>query len=316
MSAWVSSSTRPVDTAWWARHRREHRIQHCEHTVDWVDADSQPRISAQSQAALRCPFVAIDADGLYWWHSIAMPDGTVTPGEKSLDGQEKEWTTLRLPELAGRTVLDIGAWDGWFSFRAEAVGAARVVALDSFVWSLDFTRADEYWDYVHRCEALNEPYDMWGPECSYWDPTALLGKRSFDRAGTALGSSVEAVVADFMEDDLRELGSFDIALFLGVLYHMRDPLGALDRLRSMTTELAVIETAAIEVPGLDGPFMEFVPGYEVHNDPTNWFFPTEAAVHGLCGAAGFSSVASVGRLAESRRANGIVDYRLIVHARP
>jgi tRNA (mo5U34)-methyltransferase len=260
--------------------------------------------------------MAIDANGLFWWHSIELPDGTVTPGEKTVDLEEREWSALRLPELAGRTVIDIGAWDGWFSFRAEAAGAARVVALDSFVWSLDFTRADEYWDYVHRCEENNEPYDVWGPGCRYWDPTALLGKRGFDSARAALGSRVETVVADFMDTDLRGFGPFDIALFLGVLYHMRDPLGALERLRSITGELAVIETAVIEIPQLDGPFLEFVPGYELNNDPTNWFLPTEAAVVGMGHAAGFTSVAVVDRHAEVTRPTGIVDYRLTLHARP
>ncbi len=260
--------------------------------------------------------MAIDADGRFWWHSIELPDGTVTPGDKTPEILAAEWQTLDLPELATRSVLDIGAWDGWFSFRTEAAGAARVVALDEFVWSLDFTRTHEYWEYVHACEARSEPYDQWGPECKFWDPVGLPGKRGFDLVHSAIGSRVESVVANFMECDLREIGTFDIALFLGVLYHMREPLRALERVRSVTGELAVIETAAIEVPDRSGPFLEFVPGYEINKDPTNWFFPTEEAVLGMCHAAGFSSVTPVGRLAESTRPTGIVDYRLTVHARP
>lgn len=260
--------------------------------------------------------MAVDADGVFWWHSIELPDGTVTPGEKPPAVQEHQWKTLRLPDLTGKSVLDIGAWDGWFSFRAEAGGASRVVALDEFVWALDFTRAEEYWDYVHACEARNEPHDVWGPDCRYWDRKSLLGKRGFDRARDALGSHVEPVVADFMECDLHAVGSFDVVLFLGVLYHMREPLRALTRLRSVTSECAVIETAAIEVPGLDGPFVEFVPGYEKNNDPTNWYFPTEAAVLGMCRAAGFASAEAVERRAENPRATGIIDYRLTVQAYP
>jgi tRNA (mo5U34)-methyltransferase len=260
--------------------------------------------------------MAIDADGRFWWHSIELPDGTVTLGEKPPALLASEWDALHLPDLAGRTVVDIGAWDGWFSFRAEALGARRVVAVDSFVWSLDFTCADEYWDYVHGCEARNEPYEIWGPGCRYWDPVALLGKRGFDIAHAALGSRVEAVVTDFMECDLAGLGTFDVALFLGVLYHMREPLRALERLRSVTAELAVIETAAIEIPERTGPFLEFVPGYDINKDPTNWYLPTEAAVLGMCHAAGFSAAATVGRLGDSTRDSGVVDYRLTVHARP
>ena len=260
--------------------------------------------------------MSTDRDGVYWWHSIAMPDGTVTPGEKPPPIQEHQWASLSLPPLSGRTVLDIGAWDGWFSFRAEAEGAVRVVALDEFVWALDFTRADEYWAYVRECEARGDPHDRWGPECKYWDPVALLGKRGFDRAHAALGSRVDSLVADFMECDLHALGAFDVVLFLGVLYHMREPLRALTRLRAVTAQCAVIETAAIEIPGLDGPFVEFVPGYERNQDETNWYFPTEAAVIGMCHAAGFSSVDVVNHRAEHPRDTGIVDYRLTVHARP
>ena len=83
-------------------------------------------------------------DEIFWWHSIDLGD-RVTPGHKSPDLLEREWSNLRLPDLAGRSVLDIGCWDGWFSFRAERERAARVVALDHYVWSLDLPRQQAYW---------------------------------------------------------------------------------------------------------------------------------------------------------------------------
>ena len=46
-----------------------------------------------------------------------------------------------------------------------------------------------------------------------------------------------------MTMDLRQLGTFDLVLYLGVLYHMRDPLLALERLRQVTKTLAILETA-------------------------------------------------------------------------
>jgi tRNA (mo5U34)-methyltransferase len=260
--------------------------------------------------------MAVDENGLFWWHSIQLPDGRITRGEKTPQVQETEWKSLRLPPLSGLTVIDIGAWDGWFSFRAESEGAKRVVALDQFVWSLDFSRSEEYWGYVRACQERNEPYDAWGPECQYWDSRALLGKRSFDHARAALGSEVESVAADFMDCDLDDVGTYDVALFLGVLYHLREPLRALERLRSVTKELAVIETAAVEVKKFEGlPLVEFIHGNEVFSDSTNWFFPTEAAVQSMCKAVGFSSVDTVGRDFKAVHRPGIVDYRLTVHAR-
>ena len=169
---------------------------------------------------------------------------------------------------------------------------------------------------MHECEERNEPFAAWGPQCQYWDADALPGKRAFDHARAALGSRVEGVVGDFMQCDLASLGTFEVALFLGVLYHMREPLRALERLLALTTELAVIETAAIEIPDRAGALLEFVPGYEVNSDPTNWFLPTADAVTGMCSAAGFGSVSVVDRDFEVKRPDGVVDYRLTVQARP
>src|SRR6266436_2822961 len=42
---------------------------------------------------------------------------------------------LQIPQdLTGKTVLDIGAWDGYFSFEFERRGAKRVLAIDSYSW--------------------------------------------------------------------------------------------------------------------------------------------------------------------------------------
>ena len=81
----------------------------------------------------------------------------------------------------------------------------------------------------------------------------LPGRRGFDLAHRALESRVEPVVADFTTVDLRELGVFDIVLYLGVLYHMKEPLSCLERLRAVTGQIAVIETVAAQVPGQRGP---------------------------------------------------------------
>src|SRR5947208_97682 len=67
-----------------------------------------------------------------WFHSIDLGDGVVTPGQKDT---LSEVGHLKLPDLTGRTVLDIGAYDGFYSFEAERRGAKRVVAADHFVWN-------------------------------------------------------------------------------------------------------------------------------------------------------------------------------------
>lgn len=52
-----------------------------------------------------------------WFHRIDLGNGVTTPGA---DDTPLKLKHLQLPEsLSGKTVLDIGAWDGFFSFEVE-----------------------------------------------------------------------------------------------------------------------------------------------------------------------------------------------------
>lgn len=68
---------------------------------------------------------------LGYYHTIELPGGRVLPGIQSLATQRARLAQFPIPEdLRGKRVLDIGAWDGWFSFEMERRGAT-VVAVDS-----------------------------------------------------------------------------------------------------------------------------------------------------------------------------------------
>ena len=67
---------------------------------------------------------------LGWYHSIELPDGRVIEGLQSLERQRWRLSQFPIPnDLRGKRVLDIGAWDGWFTFEMERRGAS-VVAVD------------------------------------------------------------------------------------------------------------------------------------------------------------------------------------------
>jgi tRNA (mo5U34)-methyltransferase len=225
-----------------------------------------------------------------WWHSIELGEGAVSRGRKTPADHATELRALRLPDVRGRTVLDVGAWDGFYSFWAEEQGAARVVALDWNSWVLE---------------------DAGGPGPHVADADGLPGRRRFDLARRMRGSRVEAVAADFTRLEPSSLGTFDVVLFFGVLYHLRDPLGALRRVRSLTAGLAVIETHAVVVPGFESlPLWQLYPGDELCGDPTNWWGPTERGLVDACGAAGFASAEVV-----DVRDRGAERTRIVVHAR-
>jgi hypothetical protein len=86
-----------------------------------------------------------------------------------------------------------------------------------------------------------------------------------------------------------ELGRFDVVLFLGVFYHLLDPLSVLPRLRAATGGLLLFET---HLDGRDTaePRMVFYPGAELDADSTNWWGPNIACVNALLRAHGFARV--------------------------
>jgi tRNA (mo5U34)-methyltransferase len=188
-----------------------------------------------------------------WFHTMSLGSGVVTKGYYD---PAEVLPRLHLPaRLDGLRVLDVGAWDGFFSFEAERRGA-QVLATDHFCWS--------------------------GP--------GLGTKAGFDLAHDAFSSQVEALDIDpFQLCPEAVGGTFDVVLLLGVLYHVKDPLGLLERVRSVTRNLLILETQC----GMlltRSPAAAFFPGSELNADGTNWWAPNIPAAVGLLGAAGFSSV--------------------------
>jgi tRNA (mo5U34)-methyltransferase len=247
----------------------------------------------------------------FWWHSIDVGGGVVTPGGKSPELLASELERLQLPDLTGHSVLDIGAWDGYFSFAAERLGARRVVALDHYVWSLDLGRQQEYY---RRCLASDEKPSAYDTLADLWHPDSLPGKAGFDTARALLDSHVEDVVGDFMAMDLDELGVFDVTLFLGVLYHLRHPLLALERLRKVTSRFALIETEAVAIR--DHPDLavcEFYETDELSGDVSNWWAPTAPALLGMLRAAGFARAEALTEVPKPSP-EAVSHYRLVARA--
>jgi len=201
------------------------------------------------------------AEKITWYHTMDL--GSVRT--KGSDNTPSQLHRIRMPDsLAGLTVLDVGAWDGFYSFEAERRGAKRVLATDLQAW--------------RSVETLG-----WG-----------TGKAGFDFARQALGSRVEDLEIDVYDISPRTVGTYDVVFFLGVLYHLKDPLGALERIASVTNKLLIVETA-VDLTWLRRPAMVFYPGGELNGDPTNWFGPNVAGVEAMLRVCGFSRVQCVSK---------------------
>lgn len=211
-----------------------------------ADRDSNPPLGPDELRAA--------VQQITWWHSIDLGHGIVTPGGDR--HTQARLDVIRMPaDLTGLTVLDVGAWDGFFSFEAERRGARRVLATDSHAWG------DGGWST----------------------------QAGFNLARRALGSKVEDKKIDVLDLSPDTVGVFDLVLCLGVLYHMRHPLLALERVASVTRGQLILSTQ-VDLTALSRPAIAFYPGTERSGDPTNWSGPNPAAVVAMLEVAGFSRV--------------------------
>ncbi|MGH9043592.1 MAG: class I SAM-dependent methyltransferase [Acidimicrobiales bacterium] len=225
------------------------------------------------------------ADAIGWFHRIDLGQGVVTKGLSSGPYVSQS----QMPDMAGKSVLDIGAWDGFYSFMAERLGASRVVSMDHYVWGVDMAARQLYWQ---DCADKGVLPDHNRDTTDFWRPD-LPGRRAFDFAREVLDSKVEPVVADFASCDLGPVGRFDVVLYLGVLYHMKEPLTVLERLKEVTKQVAVIETQAVAVEGLEAQNLVQFFGGQFVGDYGNWYVPTLEGLRQLALAAGFTRVVPV-----------------------
>jgi tRNA (mo5U34)-methyltransferase len=246
-----------------------------------------------------------------WFHEIDLGHEVFTrPAVTSLGQMKSKWAAFTLNDLRGKSVLDIGGMDGGFAFMAEAVGATDVAVLDHYIWATD---SHEY-DRVYR-ESINVNRTPPAPHESAWHPDTLPSRVRFDTAKNVLKSKVRAIPLDFMDCNLAEVGQWDVVLYLGVLYHMMDPIGALRRVRAVTREQAIIETEACFVPNHPDPLWQFFPDGRLNNDRTNWWVPNIEALIALTSCAGFGRVDILAGEPEDGK-DETFHYRAIVRACP
>jgi len=140
--------------------------------------------------------------GVRWYHTIDFGQGLVTAGV-----DDSAYRLARLdfpPSLDGRSVLDIGAWDGFFSFEAERRGAARVLASDWYSWhgpgwgkKAGFELARTILETVVDLIGLRRPAMAFYPErqlnddpTNWWGPNAAAVHAMLRAVGFARSRSV------------------------------------------------------------------------------------------------------------------------------
>jgi tRNA (mo5U34)-methyltransferase len=183
-----------------------------------------------------------------WFHTFALAPGIYTPGIARDHGYRL--AVLGADRFAGRCVLDVGAFDGFYSFLAEVRGAQRVVAIDN----------EQYVDWVRARFGVT-----------------LQGGVGFRAIAGLVGSRVEYRRMDAL--DVHELGErFDVALCFGILHRVTNPialLGALAGVLAPGGEI-VLETYGSR-PAADAPAIEVHEPGDVYarDDFVYWGFSAE-----------------------------------------
>ena len=118
----------------------------------------------------------------------------------------------------------------------------------------------------------------------------------FHEMHSRLKSRVDYRQIDMYDLTPDRIGRFDIVLFMGVLYHLKHPLLALERVCALTTDMAAVDSFILREehrPGADvdkRPLMEFYETDEFGGQTDNWVGPSLACLQAFCRTAGFARV--------------------------
>jgi tRNA (mo5U34)-methyltransferase len=164
-----------------------------------------------------------------WFHTFALSPGVYTPGIAR--DHRYRLAVLGEDRFAGRSVLDVGAFDGFYSFVAEMRGARRVVAVDN----------EQYIDWVAARFGVT-----------------LEAGAGFRAIASLTDSQVEYRRMDAL--DVHELDEhFDVALCFGILHRVTDPVAML---QALSDRLAPGGEVLLETYGSQLP--ADLPALEVH----------------------------------------------------
>jgi tRNA (mo5U34)-methyltransferase len=160
--------------------------------------------------------------------------------------------------MTGMRVLDIGCCEGFFSFEAERRGAKEVIAIDS------------------------------GPDSI----------RRFALCRTALNARATGFLTSVYDLNVRAFGTFDLVMFFGVLYHLRNPILALEKIFAVCSGTLLIQSHSFEDPAIANQAMARFYPFGIESGPpenpswdyTVFWVPNSACIRDMLAHVGFRDI--------------------------
>jgi tRNA (mo5U34)-methyltransferase len=203
-----------------------------------------------------------------WYHTLDLGGGVTTRGY--VDTRDCP-AQLPFPELTGKRCLDVGTMNGFWAFELERRGAASVTTID--VDDLDEV------DWPPRQRLLGR--------AGYNPDDRLHAISGFQIAKRALGSEVERRPLNVYDLSPDLVGTFDFVFVGSILLHLRDPILALDRIRSVCRGEAVIFEAVDLAGTLLSPRR---PRAMLDAEKVWYWMPNVAALRRMLESAGFDLI--------------------------
>ncbi len=262
------------------RHEEEHKqIPH-----------APAKVSATLDERLR-PLVP-RIDSIEWYHTIEIADGLVTQGTFDL----RPYLPLyKLPEsLAGKRVLDIASFDGFWAFEFERRGAGEVVAMDieSF--------ADVDFPPPVREKMTRDQLE------------GRKTKEGFSLVHSVKQSKVKLEYCNVYDLAPQRMGKFDMVFSSDLLLHLRDPAKAIQNMRNVTAPNGCAYIADCFHPGLPGNTV----CYEGGRRHSTWWIFGLRAFEQMIWDAGFSKVELVNKFKTGGRGQKPWFWHAVFRATP
>jgi tRNA (mo5U34)-methyltransferase len=216
-------------------------------------------------------------------------------------------------DYAGKSIMDVGCSDGFFSLLFKQRGASRVLGVDSNRYdgspaiapslrSVEHYRR-KYLSYRDEFERFGTIYRRFGLS----QPNKLL-----------LLAKLKRLDVEFQNGsvyDLKEFGQFDMVFCGDLLEHLKDPITAIEQIYSATRQKAIISCSSAMRPTLRARLLRRpLLTYRGHQAGGSFFEISEQALVAMCKAAGFTSVDVKSRFEMANLKLKAPVYHVVVHA--